>query len=92
MHDYKCVVGGSNTLDSRTIRYELYSTGVMPIYTTEQVLEKNQTGSITKTLDLSTIAHGDYTLRVRLLGVVSGVTIESNELVHKIVRYREDVG
>ena len=91
-YDYECVVGGSNTLDSRTIRYELYSTGVMPIYTTEQVLEKNQTGSITKTLDLSTIAHGDYTLRVRLLGVVSGVTIESNELVHKIVRYREDVG
>lgn len=91
--DYACTVGGSLDLNSRTVRYELFSEdSVMPIYTEEYELEATQTGRITKTLNLSTVGHGDYTLKVQIIGVVNNVEIYSNELVHKVLRYRESVG
>lgn len=90
--DYRCVIGGSTNLDSRAIEYELYDANDRKVFSTTQELESNQIGSISKKIDISTVTHGDYTLKVRMVGVVSGTTITSNELVHKVLRYQEAVG
>lgn len=90
--DYRCTVGGSLGLNRRTIRYELYGeSSIKPVYSVELELEATQIGTITKTLDFSTVPHGDYTLKVQIVGIINGVTIFSNILTHKILRYREDV-
>lgn len=91
-YDYLCTIGGSLGLSSRTIVYELYEeSAIKPVYSTEFELEATQIGTITKTLNLSTVPHGDYTLKVQILGVINGVSISSNILTHKILRYRDDV-
>ena len=90
--DYRCTVGGSLDLDNRTIKYELYDENDISIYSTDYQLESNQTGTVTRTIDLSTVAHGSYTLRVKMVGSVSGTEITSNELTHKLLRYQEVVG
>lgn len=91
--DYRCSVGGSLDLDSRIIKYELYSdSALMPIYTTEYELSGTQIGQVSKNLNLASVGHGAYTLKVQMVGVVNNVEIYSNELVHKILVYRESVG
>ena len=91
-YDYLCTVGGSLGLSSRTLIYELYTdSAIKPIYSTELELEATQLGTITKTLDLLSVPHGDYTLKVQITGMINGVTIFSNILTHKILRYREEV-
>lgn len=91
--DYRCSVGGSLDLDSRIIKYELYSdSALMPIYTTEYELSGTQIGQVSKNLNLASVGHGAYTLKVQMVGIVNNVEIYSNELVHKILVYRESVG
>lgn len=91
--DYRCTVGGSLDLESRIIKYELYSDdALMPIYTTEYELSGTQIGQVSKNLNLASVGHGAYTLKVQMVGVVNNVEIFSNELTHKILRYRESVG
>lgn len=91
--DYKCTVGGSLELDSRIIKYELYaSLDADPVYETELVLTATQSGQTTKTIDLSSVGHGDYTLKVQMIGTIGVATISSNILTHKILRFDENVG
>ena len=91
--DYKCRVGGSLELDSRIIKYELYaSLDADPVYETELELTATQSGQTTKTIDLSSVGHGDYTLKVQMIGTIGIATISSNILTHKILRYDENVG
>ena len=91
--DYRCTVGGSLDLESRIIKYELYSDdALMPIYTAEYELSGTQIGQVSKNLNLASVGHGAYTLKVQMVGVVNNVEIFSNELTHKILRYRESVG
>ena len=91
--DYKCTVGGSLELDSRIIRYELYaSLDSDPVYDAELELTATQSGQTTKTIDLSGVGHGDYTLKVQLIGTIGVATISSNILTHKILRFDESVG
>ena len=91
--DYRCTVGGSLDLESRIIKYELYSDdALMPIYTAEYELSGTQIGQVSKNLNLASVGHGAYTLKVQMVGVVNNVEIYSNELTHKILRYRESVG
>lgn len=91
--DYKCTVGGSLELDSRIIKYDIYaSLDADPVYSTELDLPATQTGQTTKTIDLSTVGHGDYTLKVQIIGTIGTATISSNILTNKILRYDENVG
>jgi hypothetical protein len=47
--------------------------------------------TITKSLKLSELAHGEYTLKVQASASVGGTTIYSNILTHKLLRYDEEV-
>ena len=86
--DYRCTVGGSLDLESRIIKYQIYNDNNTIIYSNEYELESNQTGAVTRTLDLSSVGHGEYTLKVQIIGMVSGTEIKSNELIHKMLRYK----
>ena len=91
--DYRCIVGGSLDLESRVIKYKLYSDdSLTPIYTSEQELSSTQIGQITKNLNLATIGHGAYSLKVQMVGIINNSEIHSNELTHKILCYKESVG
>lgn len=90
-YDYVCTVGGSSGLETRTIKYALYNAQDINVYTAQKELEANESGRITKTLDLSSVSHGDYTLKVYIVGTISGVEIMSNTLTHKVLRYDEAV-
>jgi hypothetical protein len=91
--EYSCAVGGTLELDSRTLKYELYSDdALMPIYSAEYELGSTTTGTVPYDLNLSAVGHGDYTLKVQMVGIINSVEIFSNELVHKVLRYRSEVG
>ena len=90
--DYRCTVGGSLDLESRIIHYDLYDENGENIYSTTYELESNQIGTITRTINLSSVGHGSYTLKVKIAGIVSGTDIVSNELVHKLLRYQSIIG
>ena len=90
--DYRCTVGGSLDLESRIIHYDLYDENDENIYSTTYELESNQIGTITRTINLNSVGHGSYTLKVKIVGIVSGTNIVSNELVHKLLRYQSIIG
>lgn len=86
---YQCKVGGSPGVGDRVVEYHFYdSTGVeITEYYQYYILEDNQFGAISKVLSSASITHGSYELRVVLTGIVNGVKIESETLVHKLIRY-----
>jgi hypothetical protein len=78
--------------ESRTVRYEVYDENNVLIDSPEYELEANQIGTITKSISLNKIGHGSYTLKVKIVGIISGTEIPSNEITHKFLRYEEIVG
>lgn len=90
---YICSVGGTrdNSL-IRTLHYDLQNESGSTIYSETKVLENNEASNIYKTINLTTVPHGAYTLKVYFIGIIAGVEIRSNELIHKLLRYRADVG
>ena len=93
-YSYRCQVGANESgLTSRSLVYSLYSkNSATPVYSVTEALESNQSGTVSKTLTFTEVPHGDYTLIVKLVGVASGITIESNELTHKVIIYKESIG
>jgi hypothetical protein len=45
-----------------------------------------------KDIDVSTLPHGSYEMRVLMTGYVGNTLISSNILYHNVVRYNSDVG
>lgn len=87
--DYICIIGGSNSLSNRTISYTVYDS-----FNVEKSLGTFEVGTsttITKSLKLSELAHGEYTLKVQAYATVGGTTVYSNVLTHKLLRYDEEV-
>jgi hypothetical protein len=70
----------------------LYDEHDIQVYSVDYELEANQIGTIIRTINLNSVGHGAYTLKVKIVGSVSGTTIQSNELVHKLLRYESIVG
>lgn len=88
--DYVCRIGGGAGFDSRELVYVLYNEQGIEVFKETKELTSSETSS-TKTINLSSVEHGTYILEVQLVGVISGATVESNILTHKILRYRESV-
>jgi hypothetical protein len=89
--DYVCRVGGSQGVINRVLTYSIFKDS-LEIYSNSYELADNESGNILKTLDLTTIPHGDYTLYVSMTGEIGGLTLNSNTLVHKVLRYQESIG
>lgn len=88
--DYTCSVGGTKGLEGRIITYKIKD--INNIETTLGSYELSATETnVTKSLDLSKVVHGEYTLSVQLHAQVGGTTIRSNELIHKMLRYDTEV-
>lgn len=91
--DYICAVsGGGQGLATRKLIYELYDETDHKRFETSYELEENQSGNITRTIDLSKVSHGAYTLKVKMEGAIGVTIVSSNELTHKLLRYQEEVG
>jgi hypothetical protein len=55
-------------------------------------LDDNENGDIVKDIAVGNIPHGSYEMRVVFVGKVSGISIESNEIIYKLIRYDSTVG
>lgn len=88
--DYVCKLSSGAGFDTRTITYTLYNEQDISVYVQEKELTSSET-STTKTIDLSDIQHGTYTLKVQLTGTIGTAKVESNILTHKLLRYQDSV-
>jgi hypothetical protein len=86
--DYFCSIGGSKDFTSRIIKFDIYDeNNVLRDDTNRYELGATDSGA-TKTINLSKLSHGVYILKVKVEGVINGVTIQSNEISHKILRHQ----
>ena len=90
--DYRCRVGGTAGLENRQLVYSFYDENNIFQHEITQPLEPNQMGVVTKTLDLSKLGHGSYKMIVKMQGSIGTTQLKSNEIVHKILKYDENVG
>ena len=89
--DYVCSIGGTASLD-KTLVFELEDVNGKKSKLLESPVESSTT-EITKTLDLSSVEHGEYTLRVYTEATATGnIQVKSNILIHKMLRYDSKVG
>ena len=87
---YRVSLSGSTALSNYVMHFDFYNDNG-DLQAQEIPIEKNQIGSNTPcTLDLSTLLHGAYTMKVYFTGQV-GINniITSNILTHKMIRYKE---
>ena len=89
--DYICRVGGSQGVINRILTYSVYKND-LEIESNSYELADNESGNILKTLDFSSVPHGDYTLYVSMSGEIGGLTLNSNTLIHKVLRYQDSIG
>ena len=87
---YRVSLSGSAALSNYNMHFDFYNDNGDLSYAQETKIEKNQIGSnIPCSIDLSTLIHGAYTLKVYFTGQAGVNTITSNIFTHKMIRYKE---
>lgn len=88
--DYVCRIGGGAGFESRELVYTFYNEQGIEVFKETKELTSSETSS-TKTINLASVEHGTYDLKVQLTGIISGAKVESNILSHKVLRYKDSV-
>jgi hypothetical protein len=87
---YRIALSGSVALSDYLTHFDFYDSNGDLIYSQESDVQKNQIGSnIPCTLDLSSLLHGSYTMKVYFTGFAGNNRIISNVLTHNMIRYKE---
>jgi urease accessory protein UreE len=89
--DYTCNVG-ANGIEGRIINYKFYNSNNELVETLTTELSTSDINNLFKTLSLSSLSHGVYTLKVQMTAEVGNIPLTSNELVHKILKFDTDNG
>lgn len=90
-NSYYISLSGSTALSDYTMHFDFYNDNGDLIYPPQEFpIEKNSIGStIPCPLNLSTLPHGAYTMKVYFTGKAGINTITSNTLTHKMICYKE---
>lgn len=93
---YRYAISGNSAIfTERKTEFHFYDNNGVEIqeYYQEQQIRQNQIAeSITKDLNVENIDHGNYEMRVKLTGIAGGTSIDSNELVYKVIVYNHNIG
>lgn len=98
-YTYQCKVGGARTgINNKKLIFNIYDENntnvpIMPTIEDDSIAN-NYVGSWSSTLDLSGLEHGTYVLEVQASANIenSGITIPSNVLKHKIIKFSSENG
>ena len=92
--DFRCkLTGGTSGVSDKKLIYTFYKEEDLkkPIHEVVYNLNLNDTDTITKDLDMSTLEHGIYILKVQATANITGAmdSVESNVLTHKLGYFTE---
>ena len=89
-YSYSCIVGGAKTgITDKKIVFEFFNEDNLnvAVYTQEKSLMANEIGAQQASLNLSSLSHGVYVLKVHAEATIpgNGQVIPSNTLTHKVI-------